>query len=56
MAHDVEEDFVLALEVVVEAALAELERRGNVVHGGRVVAPLLEKPGGSAQDLLAGVD
>jgi len=56
MAHDVEEDFVFALKVVVEAAFAELKRRGNIVHGGRVVAPLLKEASSSAQDLLAGID
>jgi hypothetical protein len=52
--HDVVEDLVLRLEVVVEAALRELERGGDVVHGGGVVALLLEQAGGSAQNFLAG--
>ena len=54
--HDFVEDFIFALEVVVEAALAELERAGDVVHGSRVVAALLEQAGGGAQDFLPGVD
>src|SRR6266849_3778257 len=54
--HQIEQDLVFALEMVVEAALAQLERSGHVVHGSRVVALLLEEASGSAQDLLAGVD
>ncbi len=53
--HEVEEDFVLALEVVIEAAFAELEGSGNIVHGGSIVPLLLKQAGGSAQNLLARV-
>ena len=56
MVHDLVQDFVFALEVVVEAALAELERGGHIVHGSGVVAALLEQAGGSAQDFLPGVE
>ena len=56
MVHDLEQDFVLALKVVIEAALAELERGGDVVHGSRVVAALLKQAGGRTQNFLPGID
>src|ERR1700756_2334005 len=52
MIHDLEQNFVLALKVVIEPALAEFERGGNVVHRRGVVSPLLEQAGGGAQDFL----
>jgi hypothetical protein len=54
--HDLEQDFVFALKVVIEAAFAELERGGDVVHGSGIVAPLLEQAGGGAQDFLPGIE
>ena len=54
--HDLEQDFVFALKVVVEAAFAEFERGGDVVHRSRVVAALLEQAGGGAQNFLPGID
>src|SRR5271167_2972939 len=54
--HQIEEDFVLALEMMVEAAFAELEGRGYVVHRGGVVALLLEKTSGNPQNLLAWIE
>ncbi len=54
--HDLEQDFVFALKVMVEAALAELERRRDVVHRSGVVAALLKQAGGRAQNFLPGID
>src|SRR5208283_4236452 len=54
--HDLEQDFVLALKMVVQTAFAELESGGDVVHGSGVVASLLKQAGGSAQDFLPGVN
>ena len=56
MVHDLEQDFVLALKVVIEPAFAEFERGGDVVHGGRVISALLKQPGGGAQNFLPGID
>jgi hypothetical protein len=56
MIHDLEQDFVLALKVVVESAFAEFERGGNVVHRGRVVSALLKKASGGAQNFLTGIN
>ena len=56
MVHDLEQDFVLALKVVVEPAFAELERGGDVVHRGCVISALLKQPGGGAQNFLPGID
>ena len=42
MVHDFEQDLVLALKVVVEAAFAQLESGSDIVHGSGVVAALLE--------------
>src|SRR5215831_732817 len=52
VAHDVEEHLVFALEVMVEASLAELERGGYVVHRRRVVAALLEEARGGTENIL----
>jgi hypothetical protein len=54
MRHDVEQDFVFRLEVVIEAALGKLEGGGNIVHGSGIVSLLLKEPGGGSQDFLAG--
>ncbi len=40
--HDLVQDFVFTLKVMIEAAFAQLERGGNVVHGGSVVTALLK--------------
>src|SRR5207253_11404842 len=53
--HQIEKDFILALKMMVEPALAQLQRGRNVVHGGRVVAALLEKASCRVQDILARV-
>ena len=55
MRHDVEEDFIFRLKMMVEAALGEFERGGHIVHRGGVVSLLLEEAGGRAQDFLAGI-
>ncbi len=52
MRHDVKQDFVFRLEVVIEAALGELERGGHIVHGSRIVSLLLKKARGGTQDFL----
>ncbi len=54
--HDFEKDFVLALKVVIEAALAEFQGAGDVIHGGGVIAALLKQARGSAQNFLPGID
>jgi len=54
--HDLEQDFVFALEVVVEAAFAQLEGGGDIVHGRGIVSALLEQAGGGAQNFLPGID
>ena len=54
--HDVEEDFVFALKMMVEPALGEFEGRGDVVHGGGIVPLLLKKASGGVQDVLAGIN
>src|SRR5579872_7572553 len=54
--HDLEQDFILALKVMIETAFAEFECGGDVVHRGRVVSALLEKAGGGAQDFLPGLN
>ena len=56
MVHDLVEDFVFALEVMVEATFAELQRRGDIVHGSGIVAALLEQASGGAQDFLPGIE
>jgi hypothetical protein len=56
MVHDLEQDFVFTLKVVVEAALAQLERRGHIVHRRRIVSALLKEARGCTQDLLPGID
>jgi hypothetical protein len=52
--HDVEQDFVLRLKVVIEAALGEFEGGGDIVHGSGIVSLLLKESGGGAQDFPAG--
>src|SRR5581483_847259 len=54
MIHDVEEDLILAAEVVVKASLAELQRPRDVIHRGGIVAPLTKQSRGGAENLLAG--
>ena len=56
MVHDLEQDFVFALKVVVESALTELERRRDVVHRRGVIAALLKQTRGRTQDFLPGLD
>ena len=56
MVHDLEQDFVLALEMMVEATLAEFEGGGDVVHGSGVVSALLKQASGGAQDFLPGIN
>ena len=55
MVHDLEQDFILALKVVVKAALAQFECSGYVVHRGGIVAALLEQARSRPQDFLAGI-
>src|SRR5262249_31436510 len=52
-AHQVEEDFVFALKMMIEPAFAELERGGYVIHRSGVVSLLLKQARGGAQDFLA---
>jgi hypothetical protein len=51
--HDVEQDLVFRLKVVIEAAFGELEGGGDVVHGSGIVSLLLKEARGGAQDFLA---
>ena len=52
MVHQVEENLVFALEMVIQPALAELQSGRNIIHGSGVVSTLLEEAGGGAQDFL----
>ena len=54
MLHNVEQDFVFRLEVMIEAALGKLERGGHIIHGGGIVSLLLKKARGGTKDFLAG--
>ena len=56
MVHQVEEDLFFALKVVVETALAELQRGGHIVHGRGIVSLLLKQAGRGAKDFLAWVE
>ena len=51
--HQAEKDLVLALEMVVEPALAEFEGGCNVVHGRGVVPLQLEQASRRPQNFLA---
>ena len=42
MVHDLEQDFILAMEMMVKAALAQFERRRDIIHGSSVIASLLK--------------
>jgi hypothetical protein len=53
--HDVEEDLVFALKVVIESALAELEGGGEIIHGSGIVAALAKQLGGSVENVVTGV-
>ncbi len=53
--HDLEENFVFALKVVVEATLTEFESPGYIIHGGGVVTALLKKARRRPQDFLTGI-
>lgn len=50
--HQAEQNFVFALKMVIEAALAQLERSGNVVHRGGVVALQLKQARCRPKDFL----
>jgi len=54
--HEIEQNFLFALKVVVEASLAKFEGGGNIVHRSRIVPSLLEQAGSGAQDFLPGID
>ena len=56
MVHDLEENLILALEVVIETALTELERRRDIVHRRGIVTALLEQPRCGAQNFLPGIN
>jgi len=51
--HDVKQNFVFRLEVVIKAALGKLERGGHIVHGRGIVSALLKKARSRAQNFLA---
>ena len=55
MGHDVKEDFVFALKMVIKPAFRKFEGRGDVVHRGSVVT-LLKKAASGMQDFLAGIN
>ena len=44
--HQVKQDLVFALEMMVQTSLAEFKRGSHIVHGSSVVALLLEKSSG----------
>src|ERR1700736_1153209 len=52
LVHQVEQNLVLALKVVIEAALTEFQRGGNVIHRCAVVSLLLKQAGSSPQYVL----
>jgi hypothetical protein len=52
--HDVKQDFVFRLKVVIEPALRKLERCRDIIHRGGIISPLLKEARGGAQDLLSG--
>jgi hypothetical protein len=52
-AQDLDEQLVLAVEVVQQSCLAEADRLGELLHGGPVVALAGDHGEGCAQDLLA---
>ena len=54
MAHQVEQDFVFALKVVIQPAFTELQRGGHIIHGSGIIALLLKKTGSGAENFLAG--
>ncbi len=56
MGHDVKEDFVFALKMVIQPAFRKFEGRGDVVHRGGVVTLLLKKASSGVQDFLAGIN
>ena len=49
-----EEDLFLVLEVVVEVPLLHVQRRGDLLDGGAVIAEPAERLGGALQDVDAG--
>ena len=49
------EQLVLALEVVVERALGDACRGGDLVHADAAVTPAAEQPIGGVEDALAGL-
>src|SRR5258708_923828 len=55
MVHQVEEDFVLALKVMVKPAFTQLQGRRHIVHRSAVVALLLKQAGGGTKNFLAGI-
>ena len=56
MGHDVKEDFVLALKMVIQPAFRKFEGRSDVVHRGGVITLLLKKTSSGVQDFLAGIN
>jgi len=54
-AEDLEEEFGLRAEVMVDAPLGGPERVGDVVHGGRLIAAPHETFRGGGEHLLAPV-
>src|SRR5271166_6488671 len=56
MVHDLEQNLVLALEMMVKSALAELECGRDVVHRCGVISALLEEAGSGSQDFLPGIN
>src|SRR6202167_968912 len=51
--HDVKQNLVFRLKVMIEATLGELERGGDIVHRSGVIALLLKEARSGAQDFLA---
>ncbi len=51
MIHDLEQDFILALEMVVQRSLAQIQGRGNILHRSGLVPALLEKPRGGSENV-----
>jgi RNA polymerase sigma factor (sigma-70 family) len=56
MRHDVKQDLVLGLEMVIEPTLRQLQGSRYIVHGRGIVTLLLKQAGGSAKDFLTRFD
>src|SRR6185437_5669215 len=54
--HQVKENFFLTLKMMIQAAFAQSQRGGDIVHGGGVISLLLKQASRGAEDLLSWVE